>query len=207
MSAYRVHEVGLEHVLATSSTHRLELRADLQSGEVAAIPTESSYGLAALPDSQRGVDKIFRIKGRDDHKPLPVVIADSEQAGALGVDLEHPLWRWASDRWPAPLSVVVPTRRELVAQRGAAGLAVRIPAYAPLRRLLTSLGVGLTATSANRSGADALLRSAEVAELLESQGGWLIDAGDLPGGPPSTVVAWNERRSEPVVLRQGAYRL
>ncbi|HVR99302.1 MAG TPA: Sua5/YciO/YrdC/YwlC family protein, partial [Thermoanaerobaculia bacterium] len=47
----------------------------LARGGVLAIPTESSYGLGADPWNPAGVETIYRLKGRERGKPLPVVVA------------------------------------------------------------------------------------------------------------------------------------
>jgi L-threonylcarbamoyladenylate synthase len=181
------------------------LRELLGRGGLLAIPTESSYGIAVDPRSERGVASVYAVKSRDAGKPLPVVVADLAQAEALGVDVEHPLVRRAQRFWPAPLTVVAPLRggSSLPAAAGRADLAVRIPAHEPLLHLLRRLGHALTATSANRSGEPPLLDPGEVAEWLGGHDAVVVDGGVLPGGAPSTMVSW--RAGEPVVLRRGAF--
>src|SRR4030095_1998211 len=63
------------------------LRDLLRRGGVLAIPTESSYGLAADPRNPAGVEAIYRIKGRETGKALPVVVAGREQLAPLGIRL------------------------------------------------------------------------------------------------------------------------
>jgi L-threonylcarbamoyladenylate synthase len=171
---------------------------------VLAIPTESSYGLAVDPRSAAGVAAIHRLKGRRDDKGLPVVAADLEQVTALGVDPAAPALAWAAPFWPAPLTVVVPVAVRLPASpiAGPSTLAVRIPFHETLRGLLAGLGRPLTATSANRSGEPPLLEPAEVAAWLGEADAMVVDGGPLPGGPPSTLVAFEDGRVR--VLRAGA---
>ncbi|REJ75873.1 MAG: Sua5/YciO/YrdC/YwlC family protein [Acidobacteria bacterium] len=201
-----LHRTTLTRLLEDDGDEIDRLSEALRSGAVAAIPTESTYGLAVDPRCAAGVDAVYEIKGRSDSLPLPVVVADASQAAALGVDTGHPLWRAATRLWPGALTVVLETARALPAQRGADSLALRIPGHRPLRQLLGRIGFGLTATSANRSGEPSLVDPDAVAELLAPHGGWLLDGGELPGGPPSTVVAWNASQGAAVVLRHGAVR-
>ncbi|MEM1206953.1 MAG: L-threonylcarbamoyladenylate synthase [Acidobacteriota bacterium] len=192
------------------------LRALVASGGVLAIPTESSYGLAADPRSADGVAGIFRLKGRPGGEALPVVIADLDQLGPLGVDLDDPVLRAVAGAWPAPLSLVVGTNRPWPAGAGRTTLAVRIPAHPGLRRLLRTLGCALTATSANRSGAPPILDPAHLHPLLgraPQDGGEdkgmptfrIFDGGVLSGGPPSTLVLWNRSARDFQVLRPGRF--
>jgi L-threonylcarbamoyladenylate synthase len=173
-------------------------------GGVLAIPTESSYGLAADPRSRRGVDAIYRLKSREAGKPLPVVVAGVEQLALLGVDPDSPEARRAAPCWPAALTVVLPlapSAPPLPAAAGGSTVAVRIPDHPALRALLAATGP-LTATSANASGADPILDPEAAAAFLgESPDTLLVDGGVLPGGPPSTLVAFEG--AEVRVLRPG----
>jgi L-threonylcarbamoyladenylate synthase len=170
------------------------LAALLARGGVLAIPTESSYGLAVPPGNAAGVEAIYRIKRRERGKPLPVVIAGLAQLAGLGIDPDLPILKPLSAFWPGPLTAVLP-----IAGAGAAGappaaagtgtLAIRIPGHPQLVDLLSRLGHGLTATSANRSGGEPVLDPLQAAELLAGEPAMVVDGGLLPGGLPSTLVA------------------
>lgn len=172
-------------------------------GGILAIPTESSYGLAADPRSRAGVEAIYRVKSREAGKPLPVVVADVEQLPLLGVDTASPDIARAARCWPAALTVVLPLAAEappLPAAAGGRSVAVRVPGHAELRALLAVTGP-LTATSANPSGADPLLDPEAAASFLAGADALLVDAGPLPGGPPSTLIAFDG--PHPRILRPG----
>jgi L-threonylcarbamoyladenylate synthase len=179
------------------------LREVLARGGALAIPTESSYGLAADPRDARGVEAIFRLKGRSGSKALPVVAAGAADLAALGVAPDDPAVAWATPRWPAALTVVARLAAPIAASAGEPTLAVRIPGEPRLRELVAALGP-LTATSANPSGEAPLLDPEEVADWFGREGfyGLVVDGGRLAGGPPSTLVAW--RDGAPAVLRPGS---
>lgn len=180
------------------------LRRAVREGRILAIPTESSYGLAVDPRSAVGVERIYRLKGRESVKALPVVAADVAQVETLGASLEDPELIALSMHWPAPLSLLLPLTRDLPASADTGRLAVRVPAHDRLRGLLENLGSALTATSLNRSGEEPLLDPREVARLLTSEpGSWIVDDGKLAGGKPSTLVG--VRGEELEVLRLGAF--
>jgi L-threonylcarbamoyladenylate synthase len=196
-----VRRLRLRDLLA-SPRELASLRDFLARGGVAAVPTETFYALAADPTSERGVSRIFEIKGRDDGKPLLVLFSSREQLEALGVaahpDLVDRLFRL----WPAPLSAVLPLRAPIAASRGSATLGVRMPAACGVRELLDAVGP-LTGTSANRSGEPPIAEPDDVADALGSDLDVLIDGGLVPGGEPSTVV--DATRDPPKVVRQGAF--
>ncbi len=199
-----------------------ELKVLLRAGGVLAIPTESSYGLAADPRNTEGVEAIFELKGRQGNKALPVVAADIEQIVALGVDPKCPELDLLARLWPAPLTAVLPTDKPLAAAAGDATLALRVPAHRRLRQLIRELGFAVTATSANRSGEPPILDPKELELFLQpflrrpsfrSRSIVIVDDGNLPGGPPSTLVRWDVSATpnpnpvvlRPRILRQGAF--
>lgn len=189
--------------LLRSPRELARLRDLLSRGGVAAIPTETFYGLAADPTEQRGVARIFEIKGRDDGKPLSVLAASREQIERLGVAAQPELLDRFCRLWPAPLTVVLPLATPIPASRGASTLAVRIPALPPLRDLLETVGP-LTGTSANRSGASPIADPEAVAAALGADLDMLVDGGVTAGVVPSTLL--DATREPAFVVRSGAFR-
>lgn len=178
------------------------LRACLRQGGVLAIPTESSYGLAVDPRDEAGVAAVYRIKGRDRGKAIPVLIGAREQLAELQVCLPAAELSRLVARWPSRLTVVVPVAERWPAMGGEETLAIRMPAHGKLRELLLQLGP-LTATSANRAAAEPCLCPAGLSDLLAGEEAIVVNDGPLPGGPPSTVAAWEGGRLR--LLRPGAY--
>jgi L-threonylcarbamoyladenylate synthase len=178
-----------------------ELRDALARGGVAAIPTETFYGLAASPWSAEGCARIVAMKGRPEQKALPVVAASAGDLEALGIDAPPAAVLRFAAVWPAALTVVFALREPLACSAGERSLAVRVPAHAKLRRLLSATGP-LTATSANRSGEPALASPDRVFDAFGAAVDVLVDDGDTPGGLPSTIV--DSRVEPPRLVRAGA---
>jgi L-threonylcarbamoyladenylate synthase len=160
----------------------------LRRGGVVAYPTDTLYGLAVDPASDRAVRKLFELKGRDAASAIALIAADpaqAEQAGRFG-PIER---RLAASFWPGPLTIVVPASdalSPLLAPRGTLG--VRVPDHPVARALAGRFGECVTATSANPSGTDAPASAAGVARAFSEGIDLLLDAGALRGGPPSTIV-------------------
>ncbi|MEO7794345.1 MAG: L-threonylcarbamoyladenylate synthase [Thermoanaerobaculia bacterium] len=175
----------------------------LAAGGVLAIPTESSYGLGVDPRDSAGVEAIYRLKGRERGKPLPVVAADVAQLLALGVEPAAGALAWAGPRWPAALTVVLPLAAPIPASAGGLTIAARIPAHDGLRALLLELGHALTATSANPSGEPPYTDPAEVTAWLAASGEkyLVVEQGGTAGGAPSTLVEIDDEKV--TILRQG----
>ncbi len=189
--------------LNASAEELTNLRALLAAGGVAAIPTETFYGLATNPKSEGGVRKIVAAKGRDDSKAMPVLFASREHLAHVGITAPAALLDRYFAIWPAPLTVVLPIERPIAASRGLCSLGVRMPATRPLILLVESIGA-VTGTSANVSGEPPLNDPDAVATVLGNRIDLLVDGGATPGGAPSTIV--DATVDPPVILREGAHR-
>ena len=174
----------------------------LAAGRIVGIPTDTLYGLAVDPFDEEAVRAVFEAKGRDDGKPLPVLVASREHLDLLGVSAPPRILDRLFALWPAPLTAVLPVRSRVAAGRGGATLAVRLPALPALVRLLLVTGP-VTATSANASGAPAARTAAEVDAALGTFLALVLDGGPSFEGFPSTVVDLSSAR--PRLLREGAF--
>ena len=157
--------------------------AALRAGRAVILPTDTVYGLCALPEHE---DVLYGLKGRDRTKPVALLAADVD---AL-LDAVPGLDRAAIARYlPGAYTLVVGT------------VGVRVPNLpAPAAEVVRAVGV-VAATSANLSGGSDPRRIADVPEEIRVQCGAIVDAGELPG-VPSTVI--DITGAEPRVLRQGA---
>jgi L-threonylcarbamoyladenylate synthase len=170
--------------------------ATLRRGGVVALPTDTVYGLAALPGDERAMERLFASKGRADTKSIAVLVADLDQARALtplGLDRFGPFW-------PGPLTVVVPRAGDAVLHLGGdeGTVGLRCPDSPFVRRLAQELGP-IAATSANRSGEPTLTTAAEVAGSLPDVA--LVVDGGVLGATASTVV--DATVDPPQILRAG----
>lgn len=161
----------------------------VRGGGVLAVPTESSYAIAASPLRAAAVDRIYTIKGRRAGKPILVLIADPAQLAPLIADVTPAAALLMKAFWPGPLTLVfraaprVPP--DLTAGTGTVG--IRQPAVPILAGLLQRTGP-LTGTSANRSGGSPARTAAEVQAALGTELDLILDGGPIPGGTPSTIV-------------------
>jgi L-threonylcarbamoyladenylate synthase len=175
----------------------------LHLGGVVAYPTDTFYGLAVDPRIDVAVGKLFDIKGRDARMAVPLIAADlhqAEEVGRFGAVERH----LADAFWPGPLTLVVPATSAVTpaALAGGATVAVRVPAHPVARALAQAFGFCITATSANLSGAPPSASASAVRASLANRVDLLLDAGDAPGGPPSTIVTLDGTR--PILIRAGA---
>ena len=189
--------------LNASAAELTDLRALLAAGGVAAVPTETFYGLAANPKSEGGVERVFQAKSRDTGSPLPVLFGERDQLEYLGVSAPRELLDRFFQIWPAPLTVVLPIERPIAASRGRSTLAVRMPGSRALILLLESIGA-VTGTSANFAGEPPLDDPDAVAAVFEGRLDLLVDGGKTPGNMATTLL--DATVEPPVVLREGSHR-
>lgn len=183
-----------------------EVGRHLRSGGLLAYPTETVYGLGGLVEAGP-LRALAALKRRDADKPFLLLLPDPQAAGGL-------VWnrcarRLAERLWPGPLTLVLPDPGHSFPTRvrgGSGGVAVRMSPAPVVRQILDEVGAPITSTSANppggapaRSGKEAW----EVARALKAgEHLWVVDAGELPPAPASTIVDCTLR--DPVVLRAGA---
>lgn len=177
----------------------------IATGGVVAIPTETYYGLAADPGRADALDRVRRLKGRAEDKPLLLLVDGVARARRVAPGAPSLLERLAGAFWPGPLTLVLPApaglHPALVGPGG--GVAIRHPAHPVAEALVGRCDRPLTGTSANRSGDPAAdrpdaIRLHRQSRLLAG----ILDAGPTPGGPPSTLLDLTGER--PRVLRPGA---
>jgi L-threonylcarbamoyladenylate synthase len=161
----------------------------LESGGVLAMPTESYYALGVRVCDREAVHRVCAIKGRGDDKPILVLISHRAQLAELVSDIP-PAAQVLMDRfWPGPLTLVFPAVAHLPQEltRGTGTVGIRQPARQDLFHLLHHVGP-LTGTSANRTGHSPLRTAEQVLEELGEDVDLILDAGETPGGLPSTLV-------------------
>ena len=198
-------------IIAADAAGVAEAARVLQAGGLAALPTETVYGLAARADSVAAVAAIYRAKGRPDFNPLIVHVPDATTAAGLA-HFDARAQALADRFWPGPLTLVLPQRDDAVlAPAVTAGLptvALRCPAHPVMRAVLAAAGVPLAAPSANRSGAVSPTTAAHVADSLSGRIGLILDGGPCAAGIESTIVAirvdggWQILRPGPISAQQ-----
>ena len=178
------------------------------AGGVALFPTDTVYGLAAAPDSNAGVERLYRLKGRPPTQPAAVMFFTLEPALAALVEL-GPRTRAAVERvLPGGVTLLLPNparRYALACGPVPERLGLRVPALdGPLAPLAAASGPVLQ-SSANRSGGEDAVRLEDVDEAIRAGVDVALDAGEL-GGRPSTVVDLTTYGEEGTyrVVRHGA---
>ena len=175
----------------------------LKKGGLCAFPTDTVYGLGAVYTNDEAVKKIFAAKGRDEKKPLSILIADPDQAGLLCDDITGEAYKLMRAFWPGALTVIV-KKNASVSELVSAGkdtVGIRMPACKETLDLIRLAGAPLAAPSANISGKRSSVSFEEVYEDLNGRIDMILDGGICKGGISSTVVDISD--GEIKILREG----
>lgn len=188
----------------------------LLGGGVVAFPTDTVYGVGALPTQESAIDRIYTMKGRPRTRALIIHVHEREAMSAIAQNVPDYARQLAEAFWPGALALVLPRTDAIPAfvtgERPTVGL--RMPNHPVATRLLRALNdrsdavVGIAAPSANRFGDTPATTAQEVVARLGAPGSgdsapdMILDGGACPGKVPSTILDCTGEW--PRLLRRGA---
>ena len=179
-----------------------------QSGGVIAFPTDTVYGMGCMVDKPEAIEKIYRMKGRDEAKPLILLGYDTRSFEPYlnAAKVPEKARQLMARHWPGPLTLVLPKSSTLSdgVTRHLDTIGIRVPDCATLRNFLALVPGGLLATtSANRSGELPCTTADHVIRTFGDDLGYVIADDDaIQSGQPSTVAGVSES-GEIRIFRQG----
>ena len=177
----------------------------IKQGKVIVLPTDTVYGLVADATNKKAVERILKIKNRSKEKAIPIFVKDIKMVGKLAKinkNQEKFLNSVWSGKMTAVLKLKIKNEKLKICGIDRKTIALRIPKYKLILRLLKRTNILLTGTSANISNRPASTKIKEVIEQFgnqKEQPDLIIDAGNLPKSRPSTVIDLTE--FPPKVLR------
>ncbi|KAH8373019.1 hypothetical protein KR009_010273 [Drosophila setifemur] len=171
-----------------TAVHPVEEAAALQlarqcllSGQVIALPTDTVYGLACDANNEQAIQRLFEIKGRDEHKPVAICVHNIAALRRFG-QAAHLSDELLTRLLPGPLTIVIERTPELsnrFLNPSTSKIGIRIPDFKFIRDLCAvRQDQPLALTSANRSGAPSSLEVSEF-QALWPQLGAVLDAGRI----------------------------
>ncbi len=176
--------------------------AVLVRGELVIFPTDTLYALGCRALDAAAAARVRTAKGRDDGKPLPLVIADAEQLRHVCSRLPRALAPLAERFWPGPLSLVLPASAVMpeAVTCGSGTVAVRVPALEFARRVCGQVGP-VVSTSANRAGEPPPTTCRAAVREVGEFAALAVDGGEGRSAPSTLVDLSGD---EPRLLRAGA---
>ena len=175
----------------------------LRNGGLAAVPTETVYGLAADGRNAIAVRKLYEVKGRPPQKPVSLLVPDLEACEELCSELSPDAVRLAEAFWPGPLTIVVKKSPAVpgIVTAGGDTVGLRCPLHSLTLQLLREFNGPLATPSANLSGRPSPKTATEVLEALGGRIPFILDGGPCVVGVESPIV--DLTGCVPRILRRG----
>ncbi len=176
----------------------------LKSDELAAIPTETVYGLAANAFSENAVGKIFELKKRPRFNPLIVHVKSVEYLNETAQNIPPLAWELAEKFWPGPLTLLLEKKAIIpdCVTAGNATVAVRMPNHALTLELLSRLPFPLAAPSANPFMSISPTKPEHVKNYFDGKLKFILDGGVCEEGIESTIIGFKNDKA--VLYRHGS---
>lgn len=180
----------------------------IKNGGLAAMPTETVYGLGANVYDAKAVAKIFAVKRRPTFDPLISHIADFDALPDYALADERAL-ALARRFWPGPFTMVLKRRGQNpgvdLACSGLPTTTVRMPKHPVAAALIRQSGVPIVAPSANLFKSVSPTTAQHVYDGLGEAVDMILDGGSCSVGVESTILDVTGKNA--VLLRAGGTTL
>lgn len=175
----------------------------IKQGGLVVFPTSTFYGIGAQAFDSAAVDRVFRVKERDAHKPILILIAFLADLAPLVRSIPKTATRLMEAFWPGRVTLVFDAADTLpLSLTGYTGkIGIRLANHPVASALVKAVASPITGTSANLSGQAGCTAVADLHRQIQDQVDLVLDAGKLEGGKGSTVV--DVTVDPPKILRDG----
>lgn len=174
----------------------------LEKGLLIAIPTDTNYALACLPQKRSAVAQMIRLRRLDPKKPRALIFASIQQISMYTM-LDDVNFRILKRFLPGPYCFILESNRKLPRFIGdkRQHIGVRIPKHPVVQAILNELDTPLTVTSAIDPDSNLTLCDPWSVEASFGHGlALVIDGGDVYGAE-SSLIDLTDGKAE--VLRHG----
>lgn len=166
----------------------------MRSGRLVVAPADFHYATVTDAFSTVGIQRLRTARGIPDGTTIPVFINRRPTLHALWATVPREAEILATAFWPGPLTLIGRPQLSLAWTAGTAdAVAIRMPLHPWMLELVAAVGP-IAATGAG------MPMPVMLAEANTEQVSIGLDGGELPGGPPSTMV---DLRNGVEVLREG----
>lgn len=174
----------------------------LEDDGVIAMPTDTTYALACLPDHKVAVDKLMALRRLDPSKPLALVFRDIKHVSEYAV-VDDFAFRVIRRFLPGPYCFILPSTRALPRKIGdkRKRIGVRVPDHVVPQAIVDAVDKPLIVTSAIDPDSGITVNDPWTAENVFGHGLSAVLDGGIPPGRFSTVI--DLTTDEPEVIREG----
>ena len=189
----------------SKSTRTTIKRTIVKNAGTIVFPTETFYALGCSASSEQAVRKIYDLKARRTTQPLLILISDWVMFHRYVKSVSGAQLKLIEQYWPGPLTVVLEVKRKLAKQLNFQDhkVAIRMTSNPVACEIIKLCGIPIVGTSANLSNHPAVVGVKEAYTTFQNRVDLYIDGGPSPGGPPSTIIRFDNHGNLKIV-RQGA---
>jgi len=166
------------------------VRDVVANGGVIVYPTDTVYGIGCDPFRPEAVEKVYRIKRREE-KPMPVLVSRPSKVAEIA-EVNPVAVFLMGEFWPGALTIVMRAKGSIPEKLIAEGkVGVRMPNHELALKVIDASGGALVGTSANVSGCPPARSLDELDPRIEGGADAVIEAdggGSKPLGMASTVI-------------------
>lgn len=174
----------------------------LKEGKVVVLPTDTLYGIVGKAKSKKTVEKIYKIKERNENKPFIVLINSYKQLEMFGVKTTKEQAKILKKFWPGKVSIILPCefKKWQYIHRGTKSIAFRMIGFKNknLFNLINKVG-SLVAPSANPEGLSPAKNITEAREYFGDEVDLYISSG-VKKSKPSTIIKYEDEKF--IIIRE-----
>ncbi|WP_370261857.1 L-threonylcarbamoyladenylate synthase [Limnobacter sp.] len=177
----------------------------INSGGIAAIPTDSCYALVCHLDDKAAVERLRRLKGISEKQHLALLCKDLSDLGSYA-KVSNVQYRLLKSVFPGPYTFILEATKEVpkrVSHPSKKSIGLRVPAHPVVQEILSHTEGALIASTLQLAGMAEPARSGwEAQEAVGNEVDLIVDDGLYCGAFPTTVIDWTAEN--PLVVRVGA---
>ena len=181
-----------------------EIVSLLHQGGVILCPTDTIWGLSCKALDEHAVDKIYKLKSRDRHKPFILLMSDLTQLKEYVTDI-HPRIEDLLIHYKKPVTFIhkagVNLPSHLTNAEGT--VAVRLTHDSVLQDLIRDLGSPIVSTSANVQGAPSPVNFNEIDQQIKEKVDYVFQTrqNDVTKRLASPIIRYSDE-GELIFLRE-----
>lgn len=171
-------------------------------GKIICFPTDTVYGVGALFNDVDAIKKIYQMKDRNWHKPLPILGANLNDIFPFITNINDETKKIMEKYWPGALTIIFNKNphAKIEINKEFSTIGFRIPNSKIALEILSKYGLMAT-TSVNLSGEPPLNTYEEIVKHFGDKIDYIIEDEENHSNVSSTIV--DATSDKYVILRQG----
>jgi L-threonylcarbamoyladenylate synthase len=167
----------------------------LKKGGIILYPTDTVWGLGCDATNPEAVDRIYKIKKREDSKSMLVLVDHTGRLNSYIKEIPEIAWELI-DAAISPITLIYPgaknLAKNLIADDGSIGIRISDDEFC--MSLIKKFGKPIVSTSANISGEKAPSVFSEISEEIKDSVDYIVEwrQDDYNKKPPSSIIKLGE---------------